>query len=222
MKIEIKSIKKNYSKKVVLKDVSFCAESGQCIGILGENGSGKSTLFSVLTGLQKGSGEFFCDGTDLIKDSKKRARIVGFVPQTPPLIGELSARDNLKLWYDKRDLKKELSGGVLKILGIGDFYNVAVSKMSGGMKKRLSIGCAVANHPAVLFLDEPSAALDIVCKERIVDYLRRFKSAGGIIVIATHDVYELDLCDRLYVLKDGVLSEYCGERTVESLASALV
>lgn len=222
MKIEIKNIKKNYSKKVVLRDVSFCAESGQCIGILGENGSGKSTLFSVLTGLQKGGGEFLCDGIDLIKDAKKRSRIVGFVPQNPPLIPELSAKDNLKLWYDKNDLKRELTGGVLKILGIGEFYKVAVSRMSGGMKKRLSIGCAVANHPAVLFLDEPSAALDIVCKEKIVDYLRRFKAAGGIIVIATHDVYELSLCDSLYVLKNGVLSEYNGERSVESLALSLV
>ncbi len=221
MKIEIKNIKKNYSKKEVLRDVSFEASSGECIGILGENGSGKSTLFSVLTGLQKGEGAFLADGADLMKSPSKRERIVGFVPQSPPLMAELSAKDNLRLWYKKAEMEKELSGGVLSLLGISEFVKVPVSKMSGGMKKRLSIGCAVANHPTVLFLDEPSAALDIVCKEKIGDYLRKFKKAGGIIVIATHDVYELDLCDKLYILKDGALTLYEGERDVKSLAKQL-
>lgn len=166
MKIEIKNIKKNYSKKEVLRDVSFEASSGECIGILGENGSGKSTLFSVLTGLQKGEGAFLADGADLMKSPSKRERIVGFVPQSPPLMAELSAKDNLRLWYTKAEMEKELSGGVLSLLGISEFVKVPVSKMSGGMKKRLSIGCAVANHPTVLFWMSPRRHLISFARKR--------------------------------------------------------
>ena len=221
MKIEVKEIKKSFGRKRVLDGVSFVASQGTCIGILGENGSGKSTLFSVLTGLQSGDGAFYCDGTDLIKDTKKRSKMVGFVPQSPPLINELSAKDNLRLWYSKNALEEELDSGVLKLLGINEFYKVAVNKMSGGMKKRLSIGCAVAHKPGILFLDEPSAALDLICKEKIIDYLEKFKSEGGIVIIATHDIYELVMCDEIYVLKSGKLEAYNGNREIHSLVSCL-
>lgn len=87
-------------------------------------------------------------------------------------------------------MKKELNSGILAMLGIDEFLNVRVSKMSGGMKKRLSIGCAVANNPHILILDEPGAALDLVCKERIYSYLKDFKSKGGIVLISTHEEYE--------------------------------
>ena len=73
------------------------------------------------------------------------------------------------------------------------------------MKKRLSIGCVVAANPKVLLLDEPSAALDLVCKERIYNYLKDYKQQGGRILLATHDVQELDLCDKWYILKNGFL-----------------
>ena len=212
MKIDVKEVRKSFGKKQVLTNVSFSAESGKCIGILGENGTGKSTLFSVLLGLQKGEGQFLCDGVDFIQDSKARSKMVGFVPQSPPLIHELSGKDNLRLWYSPERLEKEMESGVLKMLGIPEFYKTTVSKMSGGMKKRLSIGCAVAHKPKILFLDEPSAALDIVCKKKIIEYLEAYKAHGGIVVIATHDVSELEICDDLYILKNGQLYLYEEER----------
>lgn len=221
MKITIDGIHKKFGKKTVLESVSFSAESGKCIGILGENGSGKSTLFSVLTGLQKGKGEFWYNDTNLIQDTKMRSKVVGFVPQSPPLIQELSAKDNLQLWYSKDELEREMKTGVLRMLGIESFLKVSVGKMSGGMKKRLSIGCAVAHHPKVLFLDEPSAALDLVCKEKIIRYLEEFKAKGGIVVIATHDVYELEMCDDVYILKNGTLYPYNGDREIHSLVGCL-
>ncbi len=208
MKTEIKSISKSFGKKNVLNSISFSAEGGECIGILGKNGSGKSTLFSVLTGLQKGDGEFLCDGIDLLCDAKSRNRIIGFVPQSPPLIEELSAKDNLMLWYKSDALKSSLKDGNLKMLGIDEFIKLPVSKMSGGMKKRLAIGCSIANDPPVLLLDEPTSALDLVCKEKIYSYLNRHKARGGTVIIATHDIYELGLCDTVYLLKNGTLSLY--------------
>ena len=85
------------------------------------------------------------------------------------------------------------------------------------MKKRLSIGCAVAKHPPVLLLDEPTAALDLVCRENIVAYLTRYKAQGGILLLATHDASELDLCDVWYVLKDGKAQPFAYDGDVHAL-----
>ncbi len=222
MKITVEGIKKKYRKKKVLEKIDFTAQSGQCIGIIGGNGCGKSTLFSILAGVNKADGgSFYWDETDLLKDGKKRADVVGYVPQGTPLIEELNAYDNLLLWYDKSVLQQELETGFLAVLGIGDFLKVQVSKMSGGMKKRLSIGCAVAHRPQVLLLDEPSAALDIVCKKKITEYLKAYKKLGGIIFIATHDPLELEICDCIYIMKNGMLEEYQYSGNLHDLAERL-
>lgn len=209
--MEIKNITKSYGKKQVLKDISFTVpeDKGICIGILGGNGSGKSTLLNILAGIRKAdSGSFTFDGKNLLSDTKARTSLTGYVPQSTPLLEELTAADNLRLWYTKDEIVRECNGGVLEMLGVNGFLKTTVSKMSGGMKKRLAIGCSVAHKPRILFLDEPSAALDLVCKESICDYLRDFRKRGGIIIIATHDIQEIPLCDVLYILRDGTLHEY--------------
>lgn len=213
MDITIKKLSKSYGKKRVLKDISFSAQSGTCVGILGANGCGKSTLLSILAGvLECDSGEFLLDGEDLFQNKKKCSHLVGYVPQGTPLIEELTGWDNLLLWYDRKELKKSLEKGILHLLGVDDFVKVQVRKMSGGMKKRLAIGCAMAKQPPVLLLDEPTAALDLACKEEIARYLQQYKQAGGILLLTTHDTQELSLCDQIYIIRDGVLREfqYCG------------
>ena len=222
MVLEIQGITKSYKRKSVLKGINLTAEKGQCIGILGGNGSGKSTLLSILAGVNRAdSGAFLWEEKDLLREETLREKIVGYVPQGNPLMEELTAWDNLRLWYDKADLKRELEDGVLAMLGIGDFIKIPVCQMSGGMKKRLSIGCAVASNPKLLLLDEPSAALDLVCKARIGNYLEQFKAKGGIILLATHDVQELTLCDSLYILKDGILTPYQYDGDVYHLVGKL-
>ncbi|MBQ7586741.1 MAG: ABC transporter ATP-binding protein [Lachnospiraceae bacterium] len=218
MKIELKHISKNYNRRNVLKDVSVTAESGSCIGVLGGNGCGKSTLLAIMAGIRKASsGSFLCDGRDVLTDRALRSSVIGYVPQGTPLIEELSARDNLLIFYKKRELERELERGTLKLLGVDEYIDVPVRKMSGGMKKRLSIGCAVANHPKILLLDEPSAALDLICKQSINGYLRAYKRNGGAIFLATHDEEELKLCDKWYILKNGIASEYDYDGNVERL-----
>lgn len=222
MLIEICNIKKKYGKNDILRGIDLKAENGQCIGILGGNGSGKSTLLSILAGVNRCTeGSFTLDGRDLLKNTKLRASSVGYVPQGTPLFEELTAYDNLLLWYEKDKIKYELENGILGILGIDDFLKVPVNKMSGGMKKRLAIGCSVFNSPKILLLDEPSAALDLVCKERISNYLKAFKSNGGIILLATHDVGEIDLCDSIYIMKNGVLSKYDYDGNIHRLVGNL-
>lgn len=225
MKIEAEHIKKHYGRKTVLNDICFDGISGQCIGILGANGCGKSTLLSVLAGVLKSDGgTFSIDSKNLLGKNTKSGKLVGYVPQGTPLIEELSALDNLRLWYcDSRlDMETELKSGVLAMLGINDFLKVPVNKMSGGMKKRLSIGCAVANDPCVLIMDEPSAALDLVCKERIHNYILDFRSMGGIVIIATHEEQEINLCDKHYIMKNGVLSPLNYDGNVHKLVGMLM
>ena len=107
------------------------------------------------------------------------------------------------------------------MLGIQEFLKVPVSKLSGGMKKRLSIGCAMAKRPPILLLDEPSAALDLACKENIGAYLRRYRQAGGLLLLTTHDVMELELCDEWYIIKDGVLVPFVYDGDVQKLVKSL-
>lgn len=222
MKIEIVNIEKRYRKKQVLRDISFTAEGGNCIGILGANGSGKSTLLSILAGvLKRDSGAFLFDGEDLFKNPARRAQLVGYVPQGTPLIEELTAKDNLSLWYDAKTMDKELKSGVLKMLGIDKFLKVTVNKMSGGMKKRLSIGCAMAKRPPIMLLDEPTAALDLVCKESISEYLQIYKKSGGLLLLTTHDVTELALCDHCYIIKEGKLVSFVFDGDVKKLVESL-
>ena len=93
--------------------------------------------------------------------------------------------------------------------------------MSGGMKKRLSIACAVACNPKILLLDEPSASLDIICKEQILDYLGEFCAKGGTAVLVTHDIQEIEFCDSTYMLSDGKLERYNYSGDVKALVRDL-
>ena len=207
--IEVRHVQKKYRRKTVLRDVTFSAGHGECIGILGGNGSGKSTLLKTLAGvLRPDGGSFTLGGADLFRDEKRRAAAVGYVPQGTPLLRELTAMDHLRLWYRPEALRRGLSGGVLEMLGVTGFLKTPVGKMSEGMKKRLSIGCALASNPRVLLLDEPSAALDLVCKANILDYFCMYRNRGGILLIATHDPQELELCTGYRLLREGVAEPY--------------
>ncbi|MBQ4069693.1 MAG: ABC transporter ATP-binding protein [Lachnospiraceae bacterium] len=186
--LKISNITKKYKKNIVLNKVSFNVASGECIGLLGENGTGKSTLLSILAGITKAD-----EGKlDFSSDIK-----IGYVPQENPLITDLSVKDNLSLWY-----KKSLPAIVDK-LGLTESLNKKVAHLSGGMKKRLSIAIAMADNPNLLLMDEPSAALDLSCKQMIRDYITEFCANGGSVIIATHDEMELDICNKLFVINSG-------------------
>lgn len=224
MQIQLNHIQKNFKKKTVLQDVTCSAVPGDCIGILGENGCGKSTLLSILAGIQKADGgSFLFQEQDLLKSPKLRSQLIGYVPQGTPLLQELTALDNLKLWYElsNQNLAYDLEHGVPALLGIPEFLHTPVYKMSGGMKKRLSISCAVAHKPRILLLDEPSAALDLICKERINEYFIEYTKQGGIILLATHDPQQLPLCNKCFILKHGQLSPYTYDGEISKLVKLL-
>ncbi|MBR5343055.1 MAG: ABC transporter ATP-binding protein [Oscillospiraceae bacterium] len=215
MEAEILDVKKRYGRKEVLRGTSFRVAAGSCMGILGANGSGKTTLLKIMAGvLRPDGGRFLWQGEDLLRSAARRAEAVAYVPQGTPLIEELSARDNLRLWYSPEALECSLDSGVLRQLGVDEFLKTTASRLSGGMRKRLSIGCALARDPAILLLDEPTAALDLVCKERILRCFEDFRQAGGLLVMVSHDPWELEMCDDWRLLRGGLLESYTytGER----------
>lgn len=207
--IEAKDITYAYGKRRVLNGVCLWAGPGQCVGIAGANGCGKSTLLGILAGaLRPRGGQCLFDGKDAFKDRKLFGRYVGYVPQENPLIEELTVLDNLRLWYGSRaQVKKAMDTGFLSVLGLAGFLKVPARQLSGGQKKRVSIGCAMAGEPPVLVMDEPGAALDIVCKEEIRTYLKVYLEHRGTIIMATHEEGELDMCSRLYAMGGGQLWE---------------
>lgn len=205
--LKVQDIKKSYNKgkKQVLSSVNIEVSQGECVGIVGANGCGKTTLLLILSGVIPADGGQIYYGDALLSGGMFR-QAVSYVPQDNPLIEELTARDNLKLWYGNRLAAIEQdSDKLVSLLGVSEFISDRVCHLSGGMKKKLSICCAVAGDQPVLLLDEPGASLDLPCKKQILTYLDYRKKRGALIILSTHEEQEMRFCDRLYLLKDGIL-----------------
>lgn len=202
--IEVKNINKSYKKVQVLNDISFNVNSGEMIAVVGKNGSGKSTMLKILSGaISADSGAISYFGK--FAKGKIFSEYTGYVPQGNPLIDELNVIDNLKLWGAQNNKNLER---VLDTFHLKDILKTPVRKLSGGMKRRLSIACACLNMPSVLLLDEPTASLDIYYKENIRQYLKNHVSKNGIVIMSTHDSDEIMMADRCLILKDGKLTEF--------------
>ena len=199
----------SYSKKSVLKKIDLTVNKGDCIGILGKNGCGKSTFLSILTGcLKPDSGKILLNGQELLP-YKRQYKDIGYVPQENPLIPELTAKDNLLFWYDskQKDLMEKLNSPLFSSLNINDILHTKISKLSGGQKKRVSIASTLLNDPKILILDEPSSSLDLICRDNIKQFMETYLNDGGTIIMTTHEESELSLCNKLYVINDGIIFE---------------
>lgn len=208
--LKLEDIVIKYKKKTILSDVRLTAVPGEIIGLLGANGSGKSTLLSVIAGAKKAeSGKLSINDINFSEKPDEYRKYIGYVPQENPLIAELSCLDNLRIWskLGKEEMRELISTKPLSILGVHEFCDKKVKDLSGGMKKRLSITATLITNPSILLMDEPFAALDMVAKHDILQYMSTFKAAGGTMIVASHEESVLDYCDRIYFIKNGQVTE---------------
>lgn len=203
--LEVKGISKKYGKNCVLDNIEFAVKPGEKVCLVGRNGCGKTTLLQILAGAvkpDKGQIEFF--GNNPLKDRKYYKKMTGYVPQDSFLIPELTVFDNMKLWGTRECENYEY---LLDRFELRDILRTRVSKLSGGMKKRVSIACALSSWPPILLLDEPTSSLDIYYKETMSEWISEFQNLNGIVLWSTHEEAEILSTDRCLILKDGHIFE---------------
>ena len=207
--IEIQNISRTFGEFKALNDVSLDIKKGTIFGLLGPNGAGKSTLIKVLScQMRPTTGSAFISGLDVVSDKKYVLSIIGVVPQENSFYDELTVTENLRYFGSLYgvaviDIKKR-SHRVLEMLQLTDKSSSRASTLSGGMKTRLNIACALIHKPEVLILDEPSVGLDPVSRRALWDTIREVNREGTTILITTHYMGEADLlCSRILIMHRG-------------------
>jgi len=204
--IEIVNLTKYYGKIGALNKMSLEVPEGTIYGLLGPNGSGKTTLIKALVGsLRPNAGQVKVLGLDPLKDKWKLRKQIGYMPQSPALYDDLSARNNI-LFFGQGQNVPDLHQKVEEILSFAELTSRAddlVRTFSGGMKKRVSLCCALIHNPKIVFLDEPTAAVDPHLKMQSWILFRKLAQSGVTIFVSTHQMDEAMLCDKVTILRNG-------------------
>ena len=232
--IEVKNVTKTYGKKQnafrALNNVSLTIPDGASVAILGKSGSGKSTLMHVMSGLDRPEqGEVVIDGENILKLKQKavdkfRAEKIGFIFQSFFVQGNESVYDNVGLPLEiarvpRSERKKRIQRALTSVEMLDKVRNKA-KNLSGGQKQRLAIARAIANHPKIIFADEPTGNLDSVTSELVEDMLFGYNRDQGVtLIIVTHDEDLAAKCDILVNIKDGNIESVTDRKASEGLAS---
>lgn len=187
--VTLREVSFSYGKRKLLKELSFSVGPGECVVLAGPNGSGKSTAVSLIAGVLRPD-----SGTISVRGS------IGFVPQGTALFEDMSVEENLRFFAGLKNcpVPEKLP------FGVEQYRKMRVSRLSGGMKKQVSIACALLGDPQVILLDEPCAALDICYREELAGMIHALKEKGCAVIYVGHDPMEFaSFYDRLVFFKDG-------------------
>ena len=204
--VHVQHLTKRFGETLALDNISFEAGKGELFGFIGPDGAGKTTLFRILTTLLLADeGSCTVEGFDVVKDYRKIRKICGYMPGKFSLYQDLTVEENLNFFatifgttiHENYDLVREI------YQQIEPFKNRKAGKLSGGMKQKLALSCAMIHKPGVLFLDEPTTGVDAVSRLEFWEMLKRLKAAGITILVSTPYMDEAGLCDRVALMQNG-------------------
>ncbi len=208
--VAAKNLSHSFAGHPVLNGISFEVQNGEIFGLLGPSGAGKTTLMKILTGqLRQSDGYSEILGRDTQKLGEAERRQIGTMMDHFGLYERLSVYDNLSFYAEIYRVPHNTVGDILKSIGLFDARRTAVSKLSKGMKNRLSLARALMGNVKLLFLDEPTAGLDPVTTREIHRILLEQKEKGTTIFLTTHNMFEAEsICDNIALLSNGRIIEY--------------
>jgi ABC-2 type transport system ATP-binding protein len=209
--IKIENLTKKFEEKTALENLNLQVNKGELFGLLGPNGAGKTTTINILCGLIKptnGTAQVY--GYDVQKETDKVKELIGVCTQETAIYPYLTGKENIELFgnlhcMNKKALK-ERSKILLNKMGLTDDAKRVAAKYSGGMKRRLSLILALIHDPQVLFLDEPTVAMDPQSRHAVWDFIKEQKTEGKTIILTTHYMEEAEeLCTRVGIIDHGQL-----------------
>ena len=210
MSISVKNISKSYNTLKAVDNISFEVGDAELFGLIGPDGAGKTTLFRILTTLLIADhGVATVAGFDVVKDYKEIRNSVGYMPGKFSLYQDLTIEENLEFFATIFGTTIEENYDLIKdiYVQIEPFKKRRAGKLSGGMKQKLALCCALIHKPKVLFLDEPTTGVDPVSRKEFWDMLKRLKEKGITILVSTPYMDEAALCDRIALIQNGKILE---------------
>ncbi len=207
--IEVKNLVKQYKELKAIDNLSFEVHEGEILGLLGPNGSGKSTTINcILSLLEFSKGTIKIFGKDMKPDAYDIKSKIGVVFQDVSVFDELTVYENIDyfcgLYIKDKETRKKYIEDAINLVGLEEFKKFYPKKLSGGLLRRLNIACGITHKPKLIFLDEPTVAVDPQSRNNILDGIKQLRNSGATIVYTTHYMEEVEiLCDRVIILDKG-------------------
>ena len=207
--IEVKNLTKSYKNKIAVDNLSFNVKKGEILGLLGPNGSGKTTTInSILSLLNFDKGSIKIYGKEMNNDAYDIKERIGVIFQEVAVFEELTVYDNIDyfcgLYITDKDKRMKCIEDAIKLTGLENFKKYYPKQLSGGLLRRLNIACGIAHKPSIIFLDEPTVAVDPQSRNNILSGIKKLSNDGTTIIYTTHYMEEAEsICDRIIILDNG-------------------
>jgi ABC-2 type transport system ATP-binding protein len=222
--LEIRNLTKKFGDFIAVDNMNLSISEGEIFGFLGANGAGKSTTINMISSLLRiTKGEIQVLGRDIVKENKFAKINIGIVPQDLAIYEEMTAYENVRffagLYGIRGSLLKERTEEALEFVGLGDKHKALPKSFSGGMKRRLNIACAIAHHPKLLIMDEPTVGIDPQSRNYILNSVKKLNQMGCSVIYTSHYMEEVEeICTRIAIVDHGKI---IAEGTKEQLKSII-